>query len=91
MFFSLLLVMTYDDLKNTSVKILTVPISTAIIERFFSAMNRIMTPLRNRLGDSSLDHCMKISTEGEEIPSEEFLRKRIQRYAIKRQRRVRLL
>lgn len=41
-----------------------VPVSTATEERSFSTMNRIMNKIRNRMGQETLQSCMKINTEG---------------------------
>ena len=42
---------------------LTIPIGTASVERSFSQMKMIKTRLRNRLGEKSLSHLMKIAIE----------------------------
>jgi hypothetical protein len=42
---------------------LTIPFSTADCERAFSSMNRVKTPLRNRLKTSTLDSLLRISIE----------------------------
>ena len=56
----------YEHLKKLTESICCVPIATATVERSFSAMNRIMTKLRNRMGQDTLQYCMKISIEGDE-------------------------
>ena len=40
---------------------LTIPVSTAFVERSFSQMKLIKTRLRNGLSDCSLSHLMKIA------------------------------
>ena len=43
---------------------LCLPVSTASVERSFSAMKTIKTQLRNRLLDTNLSNLMKIAIEG---------------------------
>ncbi|PUZ40799.1 hypothetical protein GQ55_9G452100 [Panicum hallii var. hallii] len=38
--------------------VLLLPVATASVERIFSAMNFIKNKLRNKMGDSLLDHCL---------------------------------
>ena len=45
---------------------LSLPICTASVERSFSQMKLIKTRLRNRLGELSLSHLMKIAIESPE-------------------------
>ena len=52
---------------------LTVPIGTASVERSFSQMKMIKTRLRNRLGEKSLSHLMKIAIESPEKLSDRDL------------------
>ena len=42
---------------------LSIPVSTASVERSFSQMKLLKTRLRNCLSDSSLSHLMKIAIE----------------------------
>ena len=46
--------------------LLCLSVSTASVERSFSAMKTIKTRLRNRLTDSSLGNLLKIAIEGPE-------------------------
>ncbi|KAL8516450.1 hypothetical protein ACS0TY_014924 [Phlomoides rotata] len=43
--------------------ILTLPVSTATIERAFSAMKHVKTTLRNTMGDDLLGYCMMLYIE----------------------------
>ena len=52
---------------------LTIPIGTASVERSFSQMKMIKTRLRNRLGEKSLSHLMKIAIASPEKLSESDL------------------
>uniref|UniRef100_A0A2S2PJ55 Zinc finger protein n=1 Tax=Schizaphis graminum TaxID=13262 RepID=A0A2S2PJ55_SCHGA len=79
----------YEHLKKLSESILCIPIGTPTVERSFSAMNRIMTNLRNRMGQDTLQYCMKISIEGDEDPSIEYVDEVIDLYATKKTRRIR--
>ncbi|VVC42984.1 Ribonuclease H-like domain,HAT, C-terminal dimerisation domain, partial [Cinara cedri] len=63
----------YEHLKKLAKSICCVPIATATVERF-SAMNRIMTKLRNRMEQDTLQYCMKISIEGDEDPPMEYIK-----------------
>ena len=53
---------------------LSLPISTASVERSFSQMKLIKTRLRNHLGEISLSHLMKIAIESPETLSDSDLR-----------------
>ena len=52
---------------------LTIPVSTASVERSFSQMKMIKTRLRNSLSDCSLSHLMRIAIEAPEVLSESDL------------------
>ena len=45
--------------------VLTLPISTATVERAFSVMKLVKTPLRNKMEDDFLTDCMVIYIERE--------------------------
>ena len=49
---------------------LTIPVSTASVERSFSQMKLIKTRIRNRIGQFSLSHLMKIAIETPETLSD---------------------
>ena len=53
--------------------LLCLPVSTASVERSFSAMKTIKTRLRNRLSDTSLSHLMTIAIEGPNTLSDQDL------------------
>ena len=52
---------------------LTIPVSTASVERSFSQMKLIKTRLRNALSDCSLSHLVKIAIETPAILSDSDL------------------
>jgi hypothetical protein len=79
----------YEHLKKLLESILCIPIGTPTVERSFSAMNRIMTNLRNRMGQDTLQHCMKISIEGAEDPSIEYVEEVIDLYETKKTHHIR--
>ena len=81
----------YNYLRQLAELIMCVPISTASVERSFSTMNRIHTKLRNKLGEESIDHLMRIACEGPENPPLSFLNSIIDLYAKKKPRRIRLI
>lgn len=78
-----------EHLKKLSESILCIPIGTPTVERSFSAMNIMMTNLRNRMGQDTLQYCMKISIEGDEEPSIEYVEDVIDLYTTKKTRRIR--
>lgn len=81
----------YCELQKLCEILLTIPVTTASVERSFSTMNRILTKARNRMTPETLMHCMMISIEGPNIPTEDFLDEVVHLYAIKKFRRIRLL
>ena len=50
----------YPDITTVLVLAALIPPSTAEVERSFSLMNLILTPLRKRLLPENLGHCMRI-------------------------------
>lgn len=60
-------------LRKMAESVLFIPIATLPVERSFSAMNRIMSKLRNQMGQDALKYCMKISIEGEEDTPQKFI------------------
>lgn len=50
-----------------------IPTSTACVERTFSLMISLCTPLRNRLTEGSLDALMRVCAEGPEVLSDNDL------------------
>lgn len=59
----------YEHLKNFAESILYVSIATAITERSFKAINRIMTKLCDRIEQDTLQYYMKISIASDKEPS----------------------
>ena len=68
----------------------TLPVSTATVERSFSDMKLIKTRLRNRLGDQTLDHAMRVCIEGPETLSSTDLDEIIQHWKAQKPRRISL-
>ncbi|XP_047104217.1 uncharacterized protein LOC124723085 isoform X1 [Schistocerca piceifrons] len=81
----------YEALRTLAESVLCISISTCRLERSFSTMNRAMTKLRNRMGQEMLQACVKISTEGDEDPTESFIDDVIKRYAVKKPRHISLI
>lgn len=81
----------YTELKTLCVKLSCIPVSTASAERSFSTMNRLITKLRNRLGQETIQDLMKISIEGPEELSDELKEIIVDKFAKKKQRRLRLI
>ena len=53
----------YPNLKSLATVCLTMPVTTASVERSFSEMKLIKSHLRNRLSETSLSHLMKVAVE----------------------------
>ena len=63
---------TLSQLQALSIRALLLPVSTADCERGFSCMNRIVTPLRNRLKTENIDKLVRLSAEGPEVHEFDF-------------------
>ena len=50
------------------------------VERAFSVLKLIMTPLRNRLRQDTLDMLIRIKMEGTEQPGDDFIEKVVDRF-----------
>ncbi|CAJ1048595.1 uncharacterized protein LOC111859658 [Xyrichtys novacula] len=60
----------YPTLSLAAAIALTAPVQTADVERLFSALKIVKTPLRNRLKERHLDFCCKVAIDG---PDQEAL------------------
>ena len=58
-----MLVTMFPNLSTLANVCMTLPVSTASVEQSFSQMKMIKTGLRNRMGESSLNHLMLIVIE----------------------------
>ena len=54
----------FPKVSEVTARILVLPATSTDAERVFSAMNRIMTPIRNRLKSETLDTLLRISMNG---------------------------
>ena len=63
----------FPNLHKLAVVCVTIPVSTASVERSFSQMKLIKTRLRNSLNEGNLSHLMKISIESPETLEENDL------------------
>ncbi|KAL4084474.1 hypothetical protein QTP88_028287 [Uroleucon formosanum] len=81
----------YANLKKLAECLMCVSVSTATAERSFSTMNRIMNKIRNRMGQETLQSCMKINTEGPSELDEDTVNEVIDLYARQKHRRIRLI
>ena len=68
-----MMVSMFPNLSTLANICLTIPVSTASVERSFSQMKMIKTRLRNRIGETSLSSLMKIAMETPRKLSEEDL------------------
>ena len=62
----------YPNLSKLAQICLVLPIGTADCERRFSTMKRIKTRLRSQMSNITLNHCMRISMEGEAFDKLDF-------------------
>ena len=62
----------YPNLSKLAQICLVLPIGTADCERGFSTMKRIKTRLRSQMSNMTLNHCMRISMEGEDFDKFDF-------------------
>ena len=67
---------------------LTLPVSTATVERSFSDMKQVKTRLRSRLLPESLDHLMRVAIEGPNIKDVNFDKVADIWYNLKQNRRL---
>ena len=65
---------TLTQLQALSIRVLLLPVSTADCERGFSYMNRIVTPLRNRLKTENIDKLVRLSANGAEVHDFDFVK-----------------
>ena len=55
---------SFPNLAKLAAILIVLPVTTATVERTFSSMKLIKTRLRNRMGESTLEHTMIICIEG---------------------------
>ena len=67
---------------------ITLPLTTATVERSFSDMKLIKTRLRNKLGEESLDQAMRICIEGPDTLSDADLVEIITHWKEQKPRRI---
>lgn len=69
---------------------LLIPSSTAAVERSFSLMNGLCTPLRNRLKTASLDAIMRICHKGPAEMSENLLQNIVDTFISAKDRKIKI-
>lgn len=79
----------YNELQQLCEVLIVIPVTTASVERSFSTMNRVLTKTRKKMLPGTLMHCMLISIEGPDVPTEDFLDKTVNLYAAIKNRRIR--
>ena len=77
------------NLAKLAAILIVLPVTTATVERTFSSMKLIKTRLRNRMGESTLEHTMRICIEGPDRLSNET-QEVIDHYKHSKQRRIML-
>jgi hypothetical protein len=82
----------YTNLKKLAECLMCVPVSTATAKCSFSTMNRIMKKKnKNKMGQETLQSCMKISIEGHSKLDEDTVNEIIDLYARQKQCRIHLI
>ena len=60
----------FPNLAELAAVLIVLPVTTATVERTFSSMKLIKTRLRSRMGESTLEHAMRICIEGpDQLPN----------------------
>lgn len=59
--------LTYSMVYRLLKLVLVLPVTTATVERIFSAMKTVKTKLRNRMGDDYMNHCLICNVEKEKM------------------------
>lgn len=78
----------YPNLVTLTSVALTLPVTTATVERSFSDMKLIKICLRNRLGEESLDQIMHISIEGPDTLNYDELKEIVTHWKVQKSRRL---
>ena len=81
---------TFPNLAKLASILIVLPVTTATVERSFSSMKLIKTRLRNRMGENTLEHAMRICIEGPGQLSDETLEEIIDYYKLSKKRRINL-
>lgn len=81
---------SFPSLAKIASILMVLPVTTATVERTFSNMKLIKTRLRSRMGESTLDHAMRICIEGPDLLSDETLEAIIDHYKQVKRRKLSL-
>lgn len=81
---------TFPNMYHLLLLSLIIPSSTAAVERSFSLMNALCTPLRNRLTTASLDAVMRICHEGPTELDDSLLQKITDDFISAKDRKIKL-
>ena len=68
-----MLITMFPNLRKIASICLTIPVSTASVERSFSEMKLIKTRLRNSLSEGTLSQLMRIGIESPEKLTDDYL------------------
>ena len=71
---------SFHNLAKLAAILIVLSVTTATVERTFSSMKLIKTLFRNRMGESALEHTIRICIEGPGQLSNETLEEIIDRY-----------
>ena len=83
---------SFPNLAKLAAILIVLTVTTTTVERTFSSMKLIKTPLRNRMGESTLEHTMRICIEGPDRLLNETLEEviHVDHYKHSKQRRIML-
>ena len=80
----------FPNLAKVAAIVNVLPVTTATVERSFSAMKLIKAILRSRLGADELEHTMRVCIEGPNQLSDDFLESVIDHYKSVKKRKLAL-
>lgn len=80
----------FPNLAKLAAILMVLPVTTATVERTFSSMKLIKTRLRSRMGESTLEHAMRICVEGPDQLPNQTLEEVIDHYKHAKKRRLAL-
>ena len=74
------IIAAFPNLAKLAAVLMVLTVTTATVEHTFNSMKLIKTWLRNRMGESTLNHTMRVYIKGPECLSSETLEEIIQHY-----------
>ena len=80
----------FQNLAKVAAIVNVLPVTTATVERSFSAMKLIKTRLCSRLGEDALEHTMRIYIQGPDQLSDDVLESVVDHYKCVKKRKLAL-